>query len=35
MMAPSPVDPALIHNYHMHVYYDPNSRIALGSCERG
>jgi aromatic ring-cleaving dioxygenase len=26
MMASSPVDPKRIHDYHMHVYYDPESR---------
>ena len=26
MMAPSPVEPAVIHDYHVHVYYDPDSR---------
>ena len=35
MMAPSPVEPAVIHDYHMHVYYDPDSRDAPGSCGRG
>ena len=25
-MAPSPVDPARISDYHIHVYYDPESR---------
>jgi aromatic ring-cleaving dioxygenase len=30
MMAPSPVEPAMIHDYHMHVYYDPDSRDRAG-----
>ncbi len=29
-MAASPIDPAVIHDYHMHVYYDPDSRDRAG-----
>ena len=30
-MAPSPVDPTRISDYHMHVYYDPDSRDAAAT----
>lgn len=30
MMAPSPIDPARIHDYHIHVYYDAESRDRAG-----